>query len=246
MDVQVDEIKKLTIDACEVCKGTGYIQQYDCECRKAFLNKKCLLKYSNVPFKFLIQKGNYFLNMDEGGAQKVKTFLSQIKTSCLYGKSFYFYGNPGTGKTSMSVYILERMRDFFSRMETYNHEMTAYFISSVNLINAYFDDKKEFSSIIKYPLLVIDDFGKENIANSKTENAKSMLNTVYDQVFRTRNHDNSVTIMTSNETPKWIYANFNQSIKSLIGLSIVDDQIKETGNFSFCKFFGQDLRQTIK
>lgn len=131
------------------------------------------------------------------------------------GKGLAFYGEPGMGKTTFAVAVIqEMMRSMPLDIFTLNDNRPCYFISYAALLDlkgetmegtteeretlyqGLFGESDQDSRNVK--ILIIDDVGKEHVSNSGWN--RSMLH----HILRTRFSNGLPTIVTSNiPLAKW-------------------------------------------
>lgn len=112
-------------------------------------------------------------------------------------KSLYLYGDPGSGKTIMSIQRLIAYRkitflnsDLFAKSETTFTDTPSFF----HFLQMHFDDRKTINEVIErmsnVPFLVLDDLGVEKT----TDFSRSILY----MIINNRWENQLTTIITSN------------------------------------------------
>jgi DNA replication protein DnaC len=123
----------------------------------------------------------------------LKNYLLQIEDMKQEGLGLLLWGPNGTGKTSMAAIIAKEFRRRFS---------TVLFIEAASLKTIVtsrdsFDEESTYWQRAKeVDVLVLDDLGKG------VQDGKGFGEQVIDELIRTRNANQLVTIITSNISPK--------------------------------------------
>lgn len=220
---------------CAKCKDTGIVNGAKCSC---YLKKLANLYYQDSDLKELLRQNNfdtfnfeYFSNQRFGenpdsprvniekNASIAMNFIRTFKSS---NENLLFYGNPGTGKTFLTHCISKELLD--------NGLFVIYRTSEDlirNLRSVRYENNTDLENLLlECDLLVIDDLGTEQINEfSKTE----LFNLLNKRLLK----------------QKKMLISTNYSIKELA--SIYSERITSRlfGNFTLCKFFGEDIRVTI-
>lgn len=156
---------------CEKCFDTGFCDTEKCVCFKQKLinmrydlsnMKEMLHDFSEFSMEYYSDKPIESLNMTE--KENMKIILEKAESFCERedGKSLFFYGGCGFGKTFLSSCIAKRMMD---------NGKSVIYTSAVNLFSQYEDykfGKTESESFLNMrdmireaDLLIIDDLGTE-------------------------------------------------------------------------------------
>ena len=226
---------------CSRCNDTGYINgEIKCSC---FLQKIVNITYNqNNMLKLKDENFNtfdiaYFSNkVDKQHYQSDKSPLENIgeikKISQLFceniknekQKNLLFVGKAGTGKTFMSSCIAN---------EAVNKGYTVLYqtapILMDMLLEAKFaslkDDmkKEQYQKVFDVDLLIIDDLGTENVNNIKFTELFNIINT--------RLLKDKKTIISTNLTLSDLAAEYDDRVMSRL-----------IGNYTICRFFGEDIR----
>lgn len=216
---------------CEKCKDTGFIGSEKCSCYKSKLVK---IYYENSSLSSMLEKNNFEnFNLeyysDKMGPEKytpryniqriVSSSLNFIKTFDASDENLLFYGNSGTGKTFLSHCIAKDLID------------RGYFIiykTAEELVKSIRDIRFNGNSILEEyinncDLLIIDDLGTEMSSDfSKTE------------LFNLLN----LRLLTN----KKMIVSTNYSLEELTNIYSERITSRLIGNFTLCKFYGDDIR----
>ncbi len=235
----------LTIDydspkyKCSDCNDTGYIGTEKCHCFKQKIidkyydqsNLKNILKKENFdmfvfdyysPHKFEDESLSPRKNI-EGIFKTCIDFVSSFDKS---NQNLFFYGKSGLGKTFLSNCIAKDLLDK-GKLVIYQ---TASSLVDI-LKDATFDNenrlaKERADDIFDCDLLIIDDLGTEYIANfSQTE----LFNIINKRLI-----SNKKMIVSTNLSLDNLFKTYSERITSRI-----------IGNFTVCKFYGEDIRYKI-
>ncbi|HBC97349.1 MAG TPA: DNA replication protein DnaC, partial [Clostridium sp.] len=137
-------------------------------------------------------------------------------------ENLLFYGDSGTGKSFLANCIAKELLD--------RGHMVIY-RTAVDLIKdlkgARFDSQEELEDLlINCDLLIIDDLGTEALTEfSKTE----LFNLLNRKLLKRRK-----MIISTNFTIEALLKNYSERISSRL-----------LGNFTLCKFYGEDIRVRI-
>ncbi|OPJ62283.1 ATP-binding protein [Clostridium oryzae] len=219
---------------CPACKDTGYIGSSKCSCYRQKLVK---LYYKNSELSEMLMDNNFdnfnieFYSTRRAGEEPesprrnmekiVSKSINFIKNFSSSSENLLFYGSSGTGKTFLSHCIAKDLLDkgFFVVYRTAEELMQ-------NLRSIRFENNDAIQDLlVSCDLLIIDDLGTEQISEfSKTE----LFNILNKRLLK----KSKILVST------------NYSLKEL--LSIYSERITSRlfGNFSLCKFYGDDIRVT--
>lgn len=229
---------------CEKCKDTGYITKdyvtTMCSCMKQKLinvsyNKSNLYRLQNDTFKNF----NEALYSDTANINKYGTNISpkenikkikKISTEFIENfedinqKNLLFTGTPGTGKTFLSGCIANKILD---------KGYTVLYQTAPLLLDCIFEykfnqkdsaSKELYDSLFNVNLLVIDDLGTENLTAAK-----------YTELFNVINarllNPKTKTLISTNLPLENLAKNYDDRVLSRL-----------IGNFTICKFIGDDIR----
>lgn len=217
---------------CPDCKDTGYANGKKCHC---FRQAEIALLYQQSNLKDVLDKENFdTLSLDyfegesleafQAAVQKCRTFAASFPS----GRSLFFYGTVGTGKTFLSNCIAREVLE--------GGHSVIYFSASVlfdTLSRNAFDYKNQenldylYNDLYNCDLLVIDDLGTEQ-SNPFT------LSHLFTCLNERINRGKSMIISTNLSLPE-LKDRYQDRIFSRI-----------TSNFDFCKLTGPDIRMCKK
>ena len=217
---------------CNKCKDTGFIGSEKCSC---FKNKLIQIYYENSDLKRLLQTNNFsnfnfelFNNTKRASEPKSPrknmeeivsiswNFIQQFSTS---GENLLFFGGPGTGKTFLTNCVAKELLDkgFFVVYRT-SEELIR------DLKTIKFENDTELEELLlKCDLLIIDDLGSEQITDfSKTE----LFNLINRKMLK-----GYKMLISTNCGLEFLSGMYSERIASRL-----------LGEFTLCKFYGEDIR----
>lgn len=220
---------------CSKCKDTGYIGTKHCQCYKQKLVK---LYYENSELSSILQinnfnnfKYNYYstARIDDNIKSPRKNIEEIVKTSLCFIENFnnsrdnlLFYGNSGTGKTFMTHCIAKELLDRGILVVYKTAEELIKNLREVRLEN----NSNMENLLLNCDLLIIDDLGTEQINNfSKIE----LFNLLNRRLLKGKK-----MIVSTNYTLVELSQTYSERITSRL-----------FGNFTLCKFYGDDIRVKI-
>lgn len=208
-------LKYEIISSCEICGGSGILDDYNCECVNKFraynrmINggfKKSMLDFVscdayNIPY---CSNGNNFLSY----------YIENPHSVFNDGLSLYIYsGEKGRGKTTLSHYIVYILCKFMSDTMNYNRKRKYKFEHIEDFIEK---NKDQDYCSWKDTILVIDDIGNEDRSSSwKREYTLSFLQ----RVMHYRRDNLLPTIITSNYSPNGISTLYSGMLDSLLEIN---------------------------
>jgi DNA replication protein DnaC len=171
---------------CEVgvCDGSGWIEVDDltarpCGCRALKAKRKQSRRLgTGIPKRF---RGVGFdrqpiAEMDSEITRKIRTFVRDIGMNLDNGKSLWFFGEVGTGKTSLAMLISKTALDSGRSVAIYSMPRL------LADIRATFDDRSPhsymelFDRLTTVDLLHIDDVGAEKTSEWVLEQVYAIIN----------------------------------------------------------------------
>lgn len=220
---------------CKKCKDTGFIGTEHCECYK---QKSVKLYYANSELSQILRTNNFSnfkydyyptTRSRENMKSPRKNIEEIVKLSMYFIESFknskdnlLFYGNSGTGKTFLTHCIAKELLD---RGHLVIYKTAEELIKSLREIRLENNNDME-ELLVSCDLLIIDDLGTEQINNfSKTE----LFNLLNRRLLKGKK-----MIVSTNYTLEELSKTYSERITSRL-----------FGNFSLCKFYGDDIRVKI-
>ncbi|KAJ53045.1 DNA replication protein DnaC [Clostridium tetanomorphum] len=220
---------------CTKCKDTGFIGPLKCECYKKNLIK---VLYKNSELNYILKRDNFgnfnfqyfspYKNPNEPESPRkniekimnvVWSFIENFSSS---DENLLFYGDSGTGKSFLANCVAKELLD--------KGHMVIY-RTAVDLIR----DLKEikFNSeeyleelLINCDLLIIDDLGTESLNEfSKME----LFNLLNRKLLKRKK-----MLISTNFSIEALLKTYSERISSRL-----------LGNFTLCKFYGDDIRVKI-
>ena len=223
---------------CSLCKDTGYVNSSICTCLKQKIlnieynksninniNKETFETFNLDFYSNKIDMAKY--NSDISPRENVKNIknisLNFIKCfDDINEKSLIFTGNSGIGKTFLSNAIAHEL---LKLEKTVLYQTSPILFDTI--INYRFGkndiSKSIYENIYNVDLLIIDDLG--------TENLNSIVLSEIFNVINTRLLNNKKTVISTNLSLNDLFKKYEERIISRI-----------IGNYTTCKFFGEDIR----
>ncbi|MBU3110526.1 ATP-binding protein [Clostridium lacusfryxellense] len=220
---------------CTKCRDTGFIGNIKCTC---FKQKVIDVYYTGSELKNILKTHNFDnFKLDFYPSRKSElqsespkknmekilsnsmSFLRNFDTS---DENLLFYGSSGTGKTFLSHCITKELIDkgFFVVYRTAEELIKA--LKDIRFNN----DNSLEDLLINCDLLIIDDLGTEQLSDfTKTE----MFNLINTKLLKQKK-----MLVSTNLTLESILKTYSERITSRL-----------LGNFTLCKFFGDDIRIKI-
>jgi len=191
---------------CPLCGGLGFIFTPNgakrCKCSEERFN---LNRYLNIPRRFeeasLQGIGHYLSKL---GVSLVREYLGKFKEYYKSGIGLLFVGPPGVGKTYTAAALIKYLY--------LKYKVQGLFIDTKELsvkLKAGFADNRYhhiINTLLKIPILLLDDFGNEELTDWYREILVSILSYRYNQ--------KKVTFITTNYYPSFLLkTNWNISYK---------------------------------
>ncbi|MGY0373772.1 ATP-binding protein [Clostridium sp. JNZ J1-5] len=220
---------------CKKCEDTGYIGTNRCDCYKQNLVKlyhkgselgEILLTNNFSNFKYDYYSTNRTNDNIKSSRKNIEEILKIsmyfIETFSDNNDNLLFYGNSGTGKTFLTHCIAKELLD---RGYLVIYKTSEELLKNLREIRLENNDELEYL-IINCDLLIIDDLGTEQINNfSKTE----LFNLLNKRLIKGKK-----MIVSTNYTLEGLSKTYSERITSRL-----------FGNFTLCKFYGDDIRVKI-
>lgn len=246
------EIKKSSVSIediypkfdCKLCNDTGEIKNGDiietCKCfRQAIINET--YKQSNInkldEENFETFDIGFYSNKkdkEKYGIEKSpleniecirKIALSFVKNiEDKEQKNLLFVGNTGLGKTFLANAIA---KEVIENGKTVVYQTAPVLMDKVIEYKFTYDktgeQKEQYNKIFDVDLLIIDDLGTETMSNNKFTELFNIINT---RLLR-----NKKILISTNLTLNELYKQYDERVMSRL-----------IGNFTICKFIGEDIR----
>lgn len=220
---------------CSKCNDTGFLGNQKCECYKKNLIK---VLYKNSELNYILEKDNfanfsfqhfspYKSGNEPESPRKNMEKIADISWSFIENfvstdENLFFFGESGTGKSFLANCIAKELLD---------RGYMVIYRTAVDLINdlkgVRFNSKEELEELlINCDLLIIDDLGTEPLTEfSKTE----LFNLLNRKLLKRKK-----MIISTNYTVEALLKTYSERISSRL-----------FGNFTLCKFYGDDIRMKI-
>lgn len=225
---------------CNACKDTGYIGADKCHCFK----QKIIDRYYNQSnLKSVLEKENfdtfvfdyYSTHKFEGELLSPRKNIENIYGTCINfvekfdtsSENLFFYGSSGLGKTFLSNCMA---KDLLDRGKLVVYQTAPGLIDTLRELTFNNSDnsaKDKANDILNCDLLVIDDLGTEYY---KTEFCQMELYNVINK----RLISGKKMVISTNLYLDEILSAYAERLTSRI-----------LGNFTICKFYGEDIRVKI-
>lgn len=236
-----DESYLEPIYECNICKDTGYIVSNHattmCNClkQKIFdisynqgnLNKLDSENFSTFDFsKYSDEPDVEKYKINVSPRQNIKNILTIVKQfvdnfDSPKQNNLLFTGNTGLGKTFLSNCIANEM---LKRNKTVLYQTSPIMLDTIIDYRFNKNDGTIYNNLLTVDLLIIDDLGTETINSMKfTE----LFNVINSRLLNLK----TKTIISTNLSLKELFSYYDERIVS-----------RFIGNYSICKFFGDDIR----
>ncbi len=217
---------------CSKCKDTGFIGNTKCSC---FKQKVVDVYYTGSELRGMLKTHNFDnFKLDlypsrkgelesESPRKNMEKILSKsmsfLKNFSTTDENLLFYGGPGTGKTFLSHCITKELMDKGSFVV---YRTAEELIKSLKEIRFNGDTSLE-EILINCDLLIIDDLGTEQLSDFTKMEMFNLLNT---KLLKQKK-----MLVSTNLTLENLLNTYSERITSRL-----------LGNFTACKFFGEDIR----
>jgi len=229
---RIRQLKQKIVFNCPECHGSRIIEHDDlvveCKCFKRF-ERFAYYVLANLPEETWIQTLDSYLKRggDEEVAKTVQEFIFRFELFYRNGVGPLFWGGYAKGKTTLACIIAKAAIE---------KEVMAYFYPVSELVDDMVKregrwgeiDRAEFI-VENVPLLVLDDFGKED--RDIRRNLDVKIRVKMDKILRARTSRRLLTIGSTN-----LDAGNAQELYGASVFSVVQSSLK------FINVKGQDLR----
>jgi len=217
---------------CTKCRDTGFIGNVKCSC---FKQKVIDVYYTGSELKNMLKTHNfdnfkldfYPSRKSELQSESPKKNMEKILSNSMSflrnfdttDENLLFYGSSGTGKTFLSHCITKELIDKGSFVVYRTAEELIKALKDIRFNN----DNSLEDLLINCDLLIIDDLGTEQLSDfTKTE----MFNLINTKLLKQKK-----MLVSTNLTLESLLKTYSERITSRL-----------LGNFTLCKFFGDDIR----
>ena len=223
---------------CNICNDTGMVDNHKCNCYK-----QKLINYHYASSNLFSLKDHNFDNFDFSlyseevdnsinvSPRKNITNIKAIADSFITNfedpsqKNLLFTGESGLGKTYMSSCIANEL---LKKGKTVLYQTAPILMDKLieYKFNKTDNSQKLYNDVFDVDLLIIDDLGVENLNSIQFTELFTIINT------RLLNTNRSTkTIISTNLSIEEMFKIYEERIMSRI-----------IGNYSICKFIGDDIR----
>jgi len=229
---KVHKLKKTIVGSCNKCNGTGIDKTGEqCGCMHEFRRLTYYLM-GNLPE--ITWDKDLASFAERGGDKKAikytESFINHLDKFIKNGIGPLFYGDYGTGKTTLACIIGK---------EAINAGKSVWFYTMAEFVDDIVKNQSGYTQrdiaslrAEKSEILILDDFGREN-PNQKS-GLQSEIRTKMDKILRIRADQRLVTIGSTNLDIKKTANLYGQSIFSILQASMKFIEVK-----------GSDLRQKV-
>lgn len=213
--------------SCNKCKDTGYVDNKRCTCFVE-LSVSMLYNQSNIrdilnEVDFSLFSSEYYQGEDlihfNDSLSKAKSFVDSFDDE--FG-NLIFYGTVGTGKSLMTQCIAKALIES-GHSVLYYSATTLMNAISMNTFDYSHSHEEANNELYNCDLLIIDDLGTEIHNNFTVSSLFSLLNE--------RSNRNKSVIISTNLPYEELLNRYTDRIFSRI-----------TGNYTFCRMSGPDIR----
>jgi len=168
-----------------VCDGSGWILDDDtntarpCECRASRINRRASRRIgSGIPRRF---RGVSFdrkpiCDLDPMVLRQVRDFITDLDRNLDRGRGFWFYGDVGTGKTSLAMLISSAAIDAGRSVAIYSVPQLLADIKATYEDGAGSSYLELFRRLSRVDLLHLDDLGAEKRTEWVLEQLYAIVN----------------------------------------------------------------------
>lgn len=205
---------------CKVCEQNELKAKVERERKLLFeklIESNVGRKYFRLIFDNLTPNGDSFQN----AVNRARKYCEVANTCKDKGMGIYFYGNNGSGKTTiMACMIKELLKKHYS----------CYIINSIELAQGMIDNTLKINEIKDIDFLFLDDIGTEkSIKNDDT----SWISEKLFEIIAYRDKEMLPTIFSSNMTISELLKNgmMKKTVERIFSLSTVSLEVITNGSF---------------
>jgi DNA replication protein DnaC len=168
-----------------VCDGSGWILDEDsdvarpCECREVRINRASSRRIgSGIPRRFrgVSFDRNPIRELDPMVLRQVRDFVADIEPNLAAGRGFWFYGDVGTGKTSLAMLISKAAIEAGRSVAIYSVPQLLADIKATYEDGSGSSYLDLFRRLSRVDLLHLDDLGAEKRTEWVLEQLYSVVN----------------------------------------------------------------------
>ena len=212
-------LKDKIVGACQICHGSGFVQDGTCQCLYEFRARHRLLLGNFA--EHLLEISDEFLDKDidlSFSRPYVNYFSQNPEIVRRQGLSLYVWSERrGVGKTTLAHVLAKIFARHFAREENYSRSIHYRFME----IGEFFDlaRKSRSDSYLNFvhewdsTLFVLDDFGNED-RSSKWD--FEFITKLIQDFLRHRTRLRLSTIITTNTRPSVIKEQYKEDVSSLL------------------------------
>ena len=223
--LETKKYKRMIVEPCEVCNGTGYITRnkngYDtsflCNCLKTVKRNVTLLDWG-IPRKFLDdKKWNLQLLQDKSYYESIKSYIENFDDNFQQGRGLFLTGAHGRGKTTTECVIAKSVAmkinpDTFEQHLNYTVGFAMYDDIIKKMLSKNYAEVEMLKTFLyKSNLLIID-----NVGNEMGKNEKQFSQRTLEMILRKRDNDCLSTIVSSNYNINEMETEYNIDVKGFL------------------------------
>lgn len=229
---------------CKICNDTGMVRDGDktnyCRC---FTQRVINITYDQSNMNNLDEENfetfdfGYYsskvdaekFGMDKSPLENIKSIKKVSENFCnnidsKNEKNLLFIGNTGLGKTflanSIASAVMKKGKTVVYQTAPILMDVVLEYKFATNKDNS---NKEQYNKVFDVDLLIIDDLGTETMISHKI--------TEFFNIINTRLINNKKIIISTNLTLNELYKKYDERLVSRL-----------IGNFTICKFIGEDIR----